>query len=107
MDAGCTEKEKQYKESCKKGEGGIVTSVVIMRWMAACHGWLVNGIDARLLSLSAACGGGGGGVDTILSCASILHVGAEAYGLLMPSLALGNNIVGKGRAAEKEGGRLR
>lgn len=74
MDAGCTEKEKQYKESCKKGEGGIVTSVVIMRWMAACHGWLVNGIDARLLSLSAACGGG---VST-QSC----HV--PAYCMLVP-----------------------
>lgn len=100
MDAGRTEKEKQYEESCKKGEGGIVTSVVIMRWMAACHGWLVNGIDACLLSLSAACRGGGG-VDTILSCASILHVGAEAYGLLMPSLALGNNIIGKGGQQKK------
>ena len=57
MDAGRAEKEKQYKETCKKGEGGIVTSVVIMRRMAACHGWLVNGIDACLLSLSAVCGG--------------------------------------------------
>lgn len=31
--------------------------------------------------------------DTILSCANILHVGAEAYGLLMPSPAPGNNII--------------
>lgn len=44
---------------------------------------------------------GEGGVDTILSCASILHVGAEAYGLLMPSLALGNNIIGKGGQQKK------
>lgn len=34
--------------------------------------------------------------DIILSCANILHVDAEAYGLLMPSLALGNNIIKKG-----------
>ena len=61
--------------------------MVIMWRMSSCHGWLVNAIDARTLSLSAK------GGDTILSCANILHVGAEAYGLLMPSPAPGNNII--------------
>lgn len=59
-----------------------------MWWTAVCHGWLVNGIDARLLSLSAACRG-----DAMLSCANILHIGAEVYELPVQSLALGNNII--------------
>lgn len=36
-----------------------------------------------------------------MSCANILHVGAEAYGLLMPSLAPGNNIIERGRNKRK------
>lgn len=43
--------------------------------------------------------------DTILSCANILHVGAEAYGQLMPSFASGNNISemgGKGKGGARE-----
>lgn len=43
--------------------------------------------------------------DTILSCANILHVGAEAYGQLMPSFASGNNISEMG--GEGEGGSKR
>lgn len=58
-----------------------------MWWTAACHSWLMNSIDARLLSLPTASRG-----DTMLSCANILHVCAKVYELLMPSLALGNNI---------------
>lgn len=38
---------------------------------------------------------------TILSCASILHVGAEAYGWLMPCLAPGNNIIKRGENKRK------
>lgn len=38
---------------------------------------------------------------TILSCASILHVGAEAYGWLMPCLAPGNNIIERGENKRK------
>lgn len=39
--------------------------------------------------------------DTILSCANKLHVGAKAYGLLMPSLAPGNNIIERGSKKRK------
>lgn len=73
-------------------ESGTETFVVIMGPMAACHGWLVNGVAGPLPSLSAA----RRGRSTILSCASILHFGAEAYGWLMPSLASGNNIIENG-----------
>ena len=45
--------------------------------------------------------------DTILSCANILHVGAEAYGLLMPSLAPGNNIIESGRKYSKRKAEIR
>lgn len=48
-----TGQEKSTMEVKEEERRGRVPSVVIMWRMAACHGWLVNGIDARPLSLSA------------------------------------------------------
>lgn len=66
--------KKAVQRVVQEGKAGIVTSVVIMWWIAACHGRLVNGIDARLLSLCSLQRG-----DTILSCANILHVGTLVH----------------------------
>lgn len=81
-------------QPCKSRVGGVGGAV----WLS-CGGWLLVTVGCWMvltLALHSLQWGGEGWGATILACANILHVGpTEAYGLLMPSLAPGNNVADK------------